>query len=262
MRRALHRRLESFPPLLAALHLGECIDEGRHPTLRPEMLIVYQRTAAWRLYRQRATSHKSTPPKPARSRQYQSRIYLPGEAPVEPTWLQELWLLWQKAVPSRQCPPIPSSYVALPEKRRHLVAWLIAKVHEALTRPTALSGAADDATVWPPNMGWCFRDGEFVFRGNRYKLSGIPLKLLRTVQASRFPIRSLDLRSAIWPDPPDAEQDQWQRLRAVISELNKTLRDLFAGEDSIPQVKAVDPTTRGQDRKWHLVMVPPTAKST
>lgn len=87
--------------------------------------------------------------------------------------------------------------------------------------------------AWPPLEGWAFRPGEAAFNGQRFKLSGRLLAILRELaERPGQPVTADALKLKVWGEEPDMVEDA--NVQGHISLLRKKLRDALGLGDVNP----------------------------
>lgn len=93
--------------------------------------------------------------------------------------------------------------------------------------------AEQAATAWPPLDGWAFRPGEAAFNGQRFKIGGKLLAILRELaERPGQPVTGDALKLKVWGEEPDMVEDA--NLQGHISLLRKKLREALGLGDVNP----------------------------
>lgn len=89
------------------------------------------------------------------------------------------------------------------------------------------------SNAWPPLEGWAFRPGEAAFNGQRFKLAGKLLAILRELaERPGQPVTGDALKLKVWGEEPDMVEDA--NLQGHLSLLRKKLRDALGIADVNP----------------------------
>lgn len=237
--------LALFPDMQVAMHLGRCVDEGRHVPNAGNRMIVQERTPEWRPARKRQKALPAGSKRLSLTRHfhYVGRPLQPGGNAPADGWYDEIRVLWEKAGIASPIPPFDDH--ALTELNQ-----FVAQVHH-LARCGLEELACDfprPEESWPPDNRWHFDETRFAILGKSYPLRGKMLQLLR-LTAER-PKSGENLWRDLWDGQILDVAEGAQKLRQLAFNLNKELRSLFGNSKRFPQI--VSDEGRGADRLWSV----------